>query len=181
MLTRGAITFGNMYHYGTFYSGTAFQQAYEYGDKENRHPIVKIHESAINLIPTSTINSMKKENILSKSLALGFFLTPLKPNLPQEKMNEWNTWFISKCANSKGNNCYDAVLLYSKIFYKIILHKALKYKRPSPPAGFASGRVYLRLAKLFYNTIYIDKSKIDKSSSERIREKYLFLQSIFSN
>jgi hypothetical protein len=61
------------------------------------------------------------------------------------------------------------------------IHKALKYTRPSAPASFASGRVYLRLAKLFCNTIYINKSKIDKSSSERIREKYLFLQSIFSN
>jgi hypothetical protein len=61
------------------------------------------------------------------------------------------------------------------------IQKALKHTGLRPPAGFASGRVYLRLAKLFYNTIYIDKNKVDKSSSERIREKYLFLQSIFSN
>ncbi len=49
ILTKGAITYGSMYHYGTMYGGKAFAKAYELGDKENRIPIMKIDESITNI------------------------------------------------------------------------------------------------------------------------------------
>jgi hypothetical protein len=62
MLTRGAITYGGMYHYGTMYGGKTFIKAYELGDKDNRLPIVKIDES-INDIFAKTAER-KLEDIL---------------------------------------------------------------------------------------------------------------------
>ena len=121
MLTRGAITFGNMYYYGDFYCGTAFVEAYEYGDLNNRYPVVRIHESAMNILDTPDITTLRS-GILINAPEVGLFLKPTKPHLPEKEMLDWDIWFNRECINLKSGEVRRKYLFLQNTF----LHNIMK-------------------------------------------------------